>query len=716
MKKHMQRILSLVLSASVLFAGSASVALAAQASESTGSDLADSASGEVSVKNAEKSETVYVIAGADGSVKKMIVSDRLKNSGTGKLNDVSGVRNPESLKGDETVTRGDGNALVWDAVGEDIYYTGEVEGELPVLMKITYFLDGEEIDAASVVGKSGDVTIRFTYENRQYETVTIDGKEERIMVPFAMLTGVLLDHDTFSDVRVTNGKCITDGDRTVVIGVAFPGMNENLGLDETDAATFPSYVEIRANVKNFRMTGTVTVATNEVFNAVDDTAFENADALREKLGDLTDAMTRLKDGSSALYDGTRTLVTKAGELAEGVRRLAEGAENLKAGSENVKNGAHDVAEGAGDLADGLAALKGNNEELTDGAKKVFLALLATADKQLADAGISGIPTLTIENYADVLDGILLSLSEETVRKEATDAARANVTEQVEEKGETVRAGVAAAVREEVRAQVTASVRAAVRESAIVAQGMTTEEYEAALTAGVVSTEQNAALESAVNARMATSEMQETVESRTDAQMATEDIQGIVAAKTKEKIAALIEENMASDAVREGIDEALAKAAAGRTSITTLKESLSEYETFYRGLLAYTDGVAEAAEGADSLKEGADRLYLGTVSLDDGAAEVLNGILAIKDGMPALVDGVGELDDGAKRLADGIAEFDETVTAKLADTVEKELIPLFRRMRAAIDASRRYTNFSGIAEGTEGSVRFIYRTGSLKKED
>lgn len=715
MKKHTQKILSLVLSASVIFAGSASVALAAQAPESAESSPADTASDAVNAA-AEKSETVYVIAGADGSVKKLIVSDRLKNPGTGKLNDVSGVRNPESLKGDETVTRGDGNTLVWDAVGEDIYYTGEVEGELPVLVKITYLLDGEEIDAASVVGKSGDVTIRFTYENRQYETVTVDGKEERILVPFAMLTGVLLDHDTFSDVRVTNGKCVTDGDRTVVIGVAFPGMNENLGLDETDGTAFPSYVEIRAKAKNFRMTGSVTVATNEVFNAVDDTAFDNVDALCEKLGELTDAMTQLKDGSSALYDGTRTLVTKAGELADGVSRLAEGAVNLKAGAENVKNGAHDVAEGAADLADGLTALKGNNEELTDGAKKVFLALLATADKQLADAGISGIPTLTIGNYADVLDGILLSLSEENVRKEATDTARANVTAQVEENRESVSTGVTVAVREEVKAQVTASVRAAVRESAIAAQGMTVEEYEAALAAGLVSAEQNAALENGVDARMATSEMQETVESRTDAQMATEEMQNIVAEKTEEKIAALIEENMASDAVREGIDEALAKAAAGRTSLAALKESLAEYETFYRGLLAYTDGVAEAAEGADSLKDGADRLYLGTVSLDDGAAELLDGILTIRDGMPALVEGVGELDDGAKRLADGIAEFDESVTAKLADAVEKELIPLFRRMRATLDASRHYTNFSGIAEGTEGSVRFVYRTGSLKKED
>lgn len=714
MKKHTQRILSLLLSASVLFAGSASVALAADAKDGTEDPGTPSAS-ETLTSPGEKSETVYVIAGADGSVKKLIVSDRLKNPGTGKLNDVSGVKNPGSLKGEETVTRGDGNALVWDAVGEDIYYTGEVEGELPVRMKITYFLNGEEIDAAALVGKSGDVTIRFTYENRQYETVMADGKEERMLVPFAVLTGALLDHGVFSDISVTNGRCVTDGDRTVVVGVAFPGMNENLGLNEEDGTAFPSYVEIRAKAKNFRMTGTVTVATNEVFNRVDDAAFDSVDALREKLGELTDAVKQLKDGSSALYDGTQTLVTKAGELADGIRRLAAGAEKLKAGSEEVKNGAHDLAEGAGTLADGLATLKGNNAELTDGAKKVFLALLSAADKQLADAGITGIPALTMENYRTVLDGVILSLSEENVKKTATDTARESVTEKAEANRETVKAGVTAAVRTEVEAQVTVAVRSAVREGVIATKGMTVEQYEAALAAGAVTEEQNAALESAVDAKMATAEMQETVKTQTDAKMATEEIQNLIGTKTEEKIAALIEENMASEEVQGAIAAALAK-AAGRAGIAALKESLSEYETFYRGLLAYTAGVADASEGADSLKTGADRLYLGTVSLDDGAADLLAGILTVKDGMPALVSGVGDLNDGAGRLAEGIASFDEAVTAKLAAAVENELIPLFTRMRATLDASHRYTNFSGIAEGTDGSVRFLYRTGSLKKED
>ncbi len=714
MKKHTQRILSLLVAASLLGAGGARAALTAEAAEGAGETNGTSSS-DTTPTSAEKSDTVYVIAGADGTVKKLIVSSRLKNPGTGKLGDVTSVKNPESLKGNESVTVGEDGAVVWDAVGEDIYYTGEVEGELPVLLKVTYTLNGEEIDADSVIGRSGEVTIRFTYENRCDRTVTVDGKEEQMFVPFAMLTGVLLDNDVFSNIRVTNGKCVTDGDRTAVIGVAFPGMNENLGLDEGDDATFPSYVEISATVKDFHMTGTVTVATNEIFNMVDDDVFDNADALKEKLGELTDAVTQLKDGSSALYRGTLTLLDKVGELSDGIGRLAAGASDLKEGSGSVKDGAHDLAEGASELADGLTDLKGHNEELTGGAKKVFLALLATADRQLAEAGITGIPALTIENYKTVLDGILLSLSEEAVTERANAAARESVTAKVEAKRETIETGVTAAVREQVEAQVKAAVRASVRETAIASQGMTVEQYEAALAAGLVSAEQNTALENAVDAKMETTEVTETVKAQTDAKMATEEIGETVGVKTEEKIAALIEENMASEEVQNMIAEALLEAASGRESIAALKESLSEYETFYLGLLEYTEGVADASEGADKIKEGADRLYLGTVSLDDGAKELLDGILTVRDGMPALVSGIGELKDGAERLAKGCADFDEAVTEKLR-ALQDELLPLFTRMRASIDASRSYTNFSGIAEGTDGSVRFVYRTGSLKKKD
>ena len=180
----------------------------------------------------EKDETVYVLAGADGSVQKIIVSDWIKNTlASATLTDSSELTDVENVKGDETYTMDASNARVWDAAGNDIYYQGNIEKELPVTLKVSYTLDGKSVTPEDLAGKSGHVVIRYDYENKQYETVTIDGKQEKIYVPFAMVTGMLLDTDTFRNVEVSNGKLLNDGSRYVVAGIALPGMQESLGLD-----------------------------------------------------------------------------------------------------------------------------------------------------------------------------------------------------------------------------------------------------------------------------------------------------------------------------------------------------------------------------------------------------------------------------------------------------------------------------------------------------
>ena len=43
--------------------------------------------------------------------------------------------------------------------------------ELPVTMKVTYYLDGQQMDPKDMAGKSGEVKIRFDYYNNSNETV-----------------------------------------------------------------------------------------------------------------------------------------------------------------------------------------------------------------------------------------------------------------------------------------------------------------------------------------------------------------------------------------------------------------------------------------------------------------------------------------------------------------------------------------------------------------
>ena len=356
-----------------------------------------------------KDETVYVLARADGSVEKIIVSDWVQNTqGGDTIHDVTRLTDIENVKGRETCTLGGDNTCVWDAKGNDIYYQGSIDQELPVSVAVSYTLDGQPVSPEDLTGKSGRVSIRFDYTNRQYELVDIGGRQEKIYVPFAMLTGMVLDNDVFSNVSVSNGKLVNDGDRTIVAGLALPGLQDSLGLDR-DTLDLPEYVEITADAEGFALENTVTLAANGLFNdiACEANELDSMGELDNELDQLTDAMDQLMDGSSRLYDGLCALLDSSKELAAGIDKLAAGAAQLKQGADGLSAGAGRLQTGAAALSQGLDALAQQNAALNGGAAQVFQTLLNTADAQLAAAGVQA-PKLTAQNYAQVLEGVIAS--------------------------------------------------------------------------------------------------------------------------------------------------------------------------------------------------------------------------------------------------------------------------------------------------------------------
>ncbi len=353
-----------------------------------------------------KDEMVYVLAGADGSVQKIIVSDWLKNiPGSETINDRSELIDIENVKGEESFTAGEDNVLVWDAQGSDIYYQGTTDKELPVEVAISYKLDGESISPEELAGKSGKLTIRFDYTNKQYEEVEIDGEKEKIYVPFAMLTGALFDDNALTNVEVTNGKLVGDGAHTIAVGVAFPGLQEDLGISE-EKFEIPDYVEITGDAENFEPGMTVTIATNELVNGlVNEADIDEADikgTLEESVGELLGAMDQLESGAGSLATGAGDLDTGAASLQEGVTQLS----------------------------DGLSELAGSNDSLNEGAKQVFETLLSTANEQIAASGLD-VPELTIENYAETLDGVIVTLNADVKLGQALGAVMGSGAEQVD---------------------------------------------------------------------------------------------------------------------------------------------------------------------------------------------------------------------------------------------------------------------------------------------
>lgn len=761
MSKTTKKILAICLCAALCLGG-AGMAFA-QASSKKADDQPVSAAQQAAElqQKISKDETVYVLTGADGSVKKIIVSDWLKNElGSASVADKSDLSDIENVKGDESYTINGDNMTVWDAQGNDIYYQGNIQKELPVGLSVRYYLDGKSISPEELKGKSGKVTIRFDYENRQYETVQINGVNQRIYVPFAMLTGMILDNDTFRNVQITNGKLVNDGDRTVVVGLAFPGLQENLNLSRDDLS-IPDSVEITADVTNFSLGMTVTLACNDLFSQLGDVDLTSLDST-SALDQLTGAMDQLLSGSSALYEGLSTLLDKSGELVSGVEELAQGAAAIKSGADSVDDGAAQLKAGLADLSSGLNTLSANSEALNSGAKQVFNSLLETAATQIRAKGLN-VPDLTIENYAEELNTLIKSLDEttvyETALKQVTDAVEAQrpvitqkVTEAVRQQVETkvaaavrqqVTEKVTAAVQQQVTATVTDTVQQQVAEQVIqAAANMSKADYDAAVAAGIIPQQTQDAVNAAIQAQMGSEAVQSkiaenvsaqmaseavqskitenidtqisseavqaTITENTDAQMQTEAIQATIQQQTELQVQKAISENMASDAVQ----SQLKKASEGAQTLIALKASLDDYNTFYLGLLTYTGGVDDAAAGANDLYAGADQLKDGTAQLRAGAAQLYNGVLQLQDGTPALVSGVTQLKDGAMQLSEGLQQFNRDGIQKLVNLLQNDVGDLSARVQATIDVSKDYRSFAGISDDAEGQVKFIYRTDEI----
>ncbi|MBQ8922280.1 MAG: hypothetical protein IJ060_09000 [Oscillospiraceae bacterium] len=665
---------------------------------------------------AEKDETVYVIANADGTVDKIIVSDWLRNgTGADEMQDVSNLTDITNVKSDAGYEMNGDGAIVWDTKGEDLYYQGISENELPVDLRVTYLLDGQPISAEELAGKSGKVTIRYSYQNNQYQTVTINGKQEKIYVPFGMLTGMILDNEKFSNITVNNGKIISDGSRTIVAGFALPGLQENLALDP-EQIQLPETVEITADVTDFELGMTVSIAANGLFNDIDTENLSSLDDLTDGLSQMTDAMEQLMDGSSALYDGLATLLDKSQELANGIHQLADGAGALKtgadsladgaeslkagtgslaAGAETLKDGTGALADGAGQLSDGAAQLSEGAGTLTDGAAalsdgtgslKDGTAQLAGGSTQLQSGAAQlseGLQMLTENN--DALNSGAKQVFDTLLATANTQIAAAGLNAPaltVENYAETLNAVIAAldqdavyqnalsqvteaveAKRDYITGQVTAAVEAQVREQVLAA---VTEQVGAAVKQQVLANE--AAIREAVIQQAAGMSAEQYAQA-VQAGMIPEAQQQAIEAAVQNTIESKIAEQMQSEAVQAQISALTEQNTAAQMQSDAVKQTIAQNtEAQVQKAIADTmasdeiqQKLAAASAGAQSLialktqLDSYNAFYLGLQQYTAGVASAANGAAELKAGVDSLQAGAQQVDAGAEQVNAGAAQ-------------------------------------------------------------
>lgn len=637
--------------------------------------------------------------------------------------------------------------VISDAEGNIKKLSGCEEADIPVSVKISYFLNGQQIKPEDLAGKSGRVTIRFDYDNHVRSNVCINGKTEEITVPITMMSGMVLDKEKFSNVTVNSGKVTDDGSRLFVVGLAVPGFKDAIDHDGSNENIkkiedkLTDYIEITADVENFSLDMTMSVCLPDLLSEFDMTDDINIDTdkLNGSADKLSDGMKQILDGSDALCGGLDTLYDGCGKLSDGTDKLADGALELKNGADELDKGANTLSAGADSLSSGLDELSSHSDDLVGGAVQVFNALLDTATKQIRESGLN-CPDLTIENYQDVINALISSLddnevyakalSEVTAAVEAkrpeihsmvetavkdnitarvTEAVRSEVESQVEaavwEQAEpAVTSEVTAAVRSQVTLKVTAAVRDQVRSQVLASKGLDEESFDA------LDDDTKAAINNAIDQQMSTPEIQALIDSKVSEQMESDEIAETISEqvelqKNNEQIRQAVSEQtdlqMAGDAVQaliaEKVDEQMSSDAITSLIDKNTDEQVDKAISETMASDTVQSKLTAASEGAKSLialkasLDSYNAFYIGLKSYTDGVDQCAQGASALKSGAEQLASGADRLSSGATELYNGI------VTLQNSIPEFTEGIVLLREGAGKLDTGLNRFNNEGISE-------------------
>ncbi|MBQ9328664.1 MAG: hypothetical protein IJ225_09050 [Solobacterium sp.] len=616
-----------------------------------------------------KEETVTVKADPTGTPNTVTVEVVLSNlPETEFVEDHSLLSDLRTTEGGEEFVILEDQQVIFENFREEIHYKGTSQEELPVGVRISYFLDDAPIAASMLAGKSGHLRIRFDYENNTSILTTVKGTSFSVPIPFTAITLIPLN-DHIQNVSVENGKVISLSGTDAVVGIAFPGMEEALRLKRselTEDIDLPSYVELEADVRDFELDFTTTVFTAGLLEDVEESDFSDMEELADDMNSLQDAANKLSEGTTKLKDGMTEyqdyLVQYndgVGELGNAIGLLSDGLKTLNGYSDDLEDGMCSLVKGLEQLNQSLSAIDSSafNEEPSEEQQEQLAQL---------QAAISDLP---LELAA--LSGILADLS-------------ASYTELVTFYGEA-------------------------------SQTKQSLEYaKASLSEGYVSLteEQLEAIRSQLLSEDTDSQTKETIETMLNYYSNLPSVFGSI---TVPELSAVPEDSTISTtltAYGTALTALSMEVNAILTYLQAMQEGMSSFEELPELIEALQSGVSALASGSKALKEGmsayvdgVEQVYDGTVQLKEGAARLPEAGNAMKEGYQAILDGVNALSDGFNTFnKEGIQELTRLGGGEFRD--------LIHRAQAVTQADGSYDNFSGITEGTTGSVRFMIETESI----
>lgn len=695
----------------------------------------------------DKEETVYVLTDANGNVNKTIVSDWLKNKdGSDKLEDKSDLKDIENVKSDADYITGEDGAITWNANGEDIYYQGTTDKQLPVDVKVTYLLDGKEMSPSEIAGKSGKVTIKFEYTNNQKKEITVNGKKTEMYVPFTMISGMILDGNKFRNVEVNSGKVISDGNRLVVVGLGFPGMNSNLALSDItgDGKTeFPETVEVTADVEDFSLALTLTMGSADLISAVDVDSVTAVDDLKDVVKKLVESTDALQTGSAKLNEGLKTLKNSFGTYSTGIKTYVNTV-NSNIGLLNEKvpsfvDGTKQISDGVGQIVGAMegdnGAVSGANQlaqgsaELSNGLNDLAnsVGTVGSTDNNTVTGAVNNIATgsSTLFSYVDKM---LAGFDDQNGSYGLTNGSKA-----VSDGSKAVSDGVNALVSQLNKMIQTINTSISDNEKSIaqlnaVIRGGKNPQTGADLTAQEIAV-YNAQIQQLTGANTALKTMLQNMNPETMNQQLTTLSQG---AKSVADGASGVLNGVAT--LQNGLKEFKTQGNTLVQGTAQLNSSMSQLVAgigkLQAGSVQVKDGSAALASGVNqlygavknqlqpgvsTLYDGANLLSTSVNQLYEGTKPTAKDVNTLLSGTDQLASGIGELQTGAETLSSGMKQFNDEAISKVSDFVNGDLTTITERIKATVNLAKEYNIYSDAVEGKSTSVKFIYETDGIEAE-
>ena len=662
-------------------------------------DLADQLADNVNLKekDVDKDETVYVFAKANGDVDNILVNETLKNRDkSDEIEDTTDLKDIVNVKGDETFTQ-NGNKITWDAAGNEISYQGTTDRQLPVSVKATYYLDGNEISPEDLAGKSGKVKIRLDYTSNETVTKDVNGKDEDISVPFVAVSGMVLG-DNFTNIQVTNGKYLAQGESNIVVGYAVPGLDSGVKDAAKDLDTeIPDYVEVSADVTDFSLDMTVTMLVNgSEMDYSGDLDLTDLDDLTEA---LSSAGNQLADGSGELSDGAGQVSEGAGTLASKMGDLTTGAGSLKAGMETLSSS-------SGDLASGVAVIDQSAQSIANGINTLDTAVNTkmTAEEQAAVAQQAGTQVAAqlakgTDMYNAIYNGAVSAYQNNMTS--ASDQLYASYT--------TADPDTGVSLLEQMQ-------------GAILAQGASAAAKTAAQEA-YNNAKDNGLDEASAQAAMATAfgsaymSYANNPDNAANAKAAAEKALKDLAAKTTSGIAA-----QGADAIGNSVVAACTQAASTAAGQAAVQGAETAKATIASQIEATQANGYSLVSGANALAKGTSTLAGSVPALKDGISQLVNGANALASGAGQLKNGASTLADGASQVADGAGTLNESLVSLNNDAIKKmvsayngDVKDSVARLQAAMEAATEYDSFGGKSDDAAGVTKFIIKTAAISAD-